>query len=1004
MGEVRRVIEGMLAAVSVERRAVEESRPRADSLRRGDDVRPVPGSQGSAYGFRMATWPPSWQSGSVLVRAGASLPWLHAEVESVSATAGAGGYQVVITVQTPLPPGVRAVQVREDEAASLRVLTGRLQDLAAVSAEQVRLGAAVTGGRVQTNTGVEREVTAQVLAFGQTRWNTEQERAVGQALGSELTFIWGPPGTGKTEVLAAVIEGSYRQGHRVLFLAPTHVAVDQALLRVCERLQAEPGFDRGLVHRDKGAQLSDLSDRFGTYIDRRQVESRLMAGLHRQGEQLRAERSRLSGLVAGLRELEVVERAASDLSGRARAAEAAVAQEDRLVERAEQQIAALDQKISDAGSGAGVGGAWRRRRLPELTRQRAEAEVNRQHALAGQAARVRELGRVREQLSLAERRRQHLLGELGSTRPSGQGLRQALARVGEDLKRVEVERANVQATVQSTIRVTASTVAGAVSDRLARGEFDTVVLDEAGMVDLASAFAVTALARRRVVIAGDFRQLPAIVKANPDRLRGTDRSAWKTWYARDVFTAAGMTTEAGQLTGNSRLVALREQYRMRPAICDLVNVVAYGDEPLRTGRADTSRVVPSPLLSGPLVLIDTSGRVIAQPRGRNVNPVHSAVIRELVRGLQYDTVLPARRDQDTDPTTVLGVIAPYRDQVKALDRQLTERFGSNYEGLVDTVHRFQGSQRPVILLDTVAGGSGTLGWFYQGVGTASQTCRLLNVALSRAQDHLVVVADLDAFERLAPVGSEVQVMMNHLRRNAHVLPVTELVPIRSAADLAGLDETERERPAFFPADEVLPAIAWDIERARTRIDLFSPFLNTPATNRWLKPLREAVARGIRVVVTTRNHRPDDLQGRLCDQLRQAGIVVVQGREAMHEKILIIDDIVWHGSLNLLAHLRSTELMMRLVSSTSVEQVRRIIDRARPTRAAAPYEQRASTDGRSPAKIRPPDTPDRVYLDVPFSDNAHVKREGARFDREHKLWYIDPARTPRERVARWLPAT
>jgi len=115
-----------------------------------------------------------------------------------------------------------------------------------------------------------------------------------------------------------VIEGCYRQGQRVLFVAPTHVAVDQAMLRVCERLQNEPGFDRGLVHRDKGAQLNELGDRFGAFIDPRQIESRLMARLHQQTEELRRERSRLSAQVASLQEFDVVQRTLADL-GRGRA-------------------------------------------------------------------------------------------------------------------------------------------------------------------------------------------------------------------------------------------------------------------------------------------------------------------------------------------------------------------------------------------------------------------------------------------------------------------------------------------------------------------------------------------------------------------------------------------------------------------------------------------------------------------------------------------------------------
>jgi hypothetical protein len=303
------------------------------------------------------------------------------------------------------------------------------------------------------------------------------------------------------------------------------------------------------------------------------------------------------------------------------------------------------------------------------------------------------------------------------------------------------------------------------------------------------------------------------------------------------------------------------------------------------------------------------------------------------------------------------VIAPYREQVKALERELTERFGTTFEGLVDTVHRFQGSQRPIILLDTVAGGTKTLGWFYRGTGLASGTCRLLNVALSRAQDHLIVVADTETFERLAAVGSEVQLMMDHLRRHAQVVPVTDLIPIRSAADLAGLGQEERDRPAFFPADEVFAAIAWDITHARRQIDLYSPFLNASATKRWLAPLRDAALAGIRVVVTTRPHALEESQGALCGRLREAGIVV-QDREAMHDKVLIIDDVLWHGSLNLLAHTRSTDLMMRIVSAVSAQQVRRIVDRAQPTPPAPPNQREhtspaiAGPRARRPHRTRP----------------------------------------------------
>jgi hypothetical protein len=196
MSEVRRAVDGMLAAVAVEQKAVQDSKPRADGVRHGDGVQPVPGSRGLQYEFRMAAWPTSWQSGPVLVRAGDGQPWLNAEVVSVSASA-ATGCQVLVEVAAPLPPGARTVAVREDPASALRTLAGRLQDLGSRPADEVRLALAVAGGSVRTGTGLEREVTARVLAVGRTRWNPEQECAVAQALGSELPHHM-VAGTGQT--------------------------------------------------------------------------------------------------------------------------------------------------------------------------------------------------------------------------------------------------------------------------------------------------------------------------------------------------------------------------------------------------------------------------------------------------------------------------------------------------------------------------------------------------------------------------------------------------------------------------------------------------------------------------------------------------------------------------------------------------------------------------------------------------------------------------------------
>ncbi|WP_413774978.1 AAA domain-containing protein [Actinocorallia sp. A-T 12471] len=482
---------------------------------------------------------------------------------------------------------------------------------------------------------------------------------------------------------------------------------------------------------------------------------------------------------------------------------------------------------------------------------------------------------------------------------------------------------------------------------------DVVVIDEAGMVDLPSAWYLAGLAGQRVVVAGDFRQLPAVTMGSGDREASeADRAHSREWMDRDVFHAAGLVDPGGTVRRDGRLVSLVEQYRMRPAICAVVNAVAYPDAPLLTGRDDVSRLPASKLLGGPLVLVDTGEQRRAlslRPRrgGHTTNPVHEAVIHELVRGLQAGDVLPGFRGEGA-PTDRMAVIAPYRDQVVSLQKSVSQRFGGSFDGLVDTVHRFQGSQRPVVVIDTVAGAGDRPGYFYEGSGLSSHTCRLLNVALSRAQDHLVVVADVEFLTRTLPQGSETRRMLDYLLRHASRLPVGDLVPVRMASELAGLGEDELVRPAFFPKDEVRRAVEWDIERAAASVEIYCAFLDDRAVSYWIGRLRPRVQAGVRVVVYTREHPPEEKGGRLTARLREAGCEVV-ARPRMHEKVMIVDDeILWHGSLNLLANGGPTDLMMRISSRVSCARVKQIVGRARgeePTATGGRERRAGSGKGR-----------------------------------------------------------
>jgi AAA domain-containing protein len=62
--------------------------------------------------------------------------------------------------------------------------------------------------------------------------NAEQHSAVESALGRNLTFIWGPPGTGKTQTIGSIGRELFTRHRTLLLVSHTNVAVDEALHRI----------------------------------------------------------------------------------------------------------------------------------------------------------------------------------------------------------------------------------------------------------------------------------------------------------------------------------------------------------------------------------------------------------------------------------------------------------------------------------------------------------------------------------------------------------------------------------------------------------------------------------------------------------------------------------------------------------------------------------------------------------------------------------------------------
>lgn len=81
--------------------------------------------------------------------------------------------------------------------------------------------------------------------------NAEQRACVGRAMSlDDVMLLWGPPGTGKTSVIAEICSQFARRGQRVLISSQANLAVIQALERLPKLRHLRPVFRTSATRRD----------------------------------------------------------------------------------------------------------------------------------------------------------------------------------------------------------------------------------------------------------------------------------------------------------------------------------------------------------------------------------------------------------------------------------------------------------------------------------------------------------------------------------------------------------------------------------------------------------------------------------------------------------------------------------------------------------------------------------------------------------------------------------
>jgi DNA replication ATP-dependent helicase Dna2 len=279
--------------------------------------------------------------------------------------------------------------------------------------------------------------------------------------------------------------------------------------------------------------------------------------------------------------------------------------------------------------------------------------------------------------------------------------------------------------------VVASTTATWSAERYDGGgqalAFDLAVVDEATQLTVPALVGALRFARRFVLV-GDGQQLPPLVTSADAADRGLKESLFASLLAR---------------WGDVGSVRLTRQYRMHPTICAFPSEAFYGDTLVAAGDARTAQLA---LRSGPrdgldtlldpgqpVVFVDVPNSSGHRHASEKVSQAQAQIAQRIVVGLRARGVPPDH----------IGVIAPYRAQVAAIRQRLAS--SGERDVTVDTVDRFQGAEREVIVLSfgleaTPPPGS-------SGAAFLADPHRL-NVALTRAQRKLILVGNQCVLEEV----------------------------------------------------------------------------------------------------------------------------------------------------------------------------------------------------------------------------------------------------------------
>lgn len=262
------------------------------------------------------------------------------------------------------------------------------------------------------------------------------------------------------------------------------------------------------------------------------------------------------------------------------------------------------------------------------------------------------------------------------------------------------------------------------------GTFDYLLIDEASQCDIASVLPLLYRAKKAIII-GDPNQLSHItgVSKKQDLALLQKFNVGFNWD----YSENSLYYYASCIVKPDEIIQLRDHHRSHADIIEFSNHEFY-DNKLRVATDYKKLKVPSNQEPG-VRWIDVKGKTVRPASGSAIND-HEA--KEIVAQL-------TRFANIKEYKGTIGVVTPFKAQAEHIrqlvekDQQLERDLYENHELVIDTVHKFQGDEKDIMIFSPVI----AYGAQNSAISFLSHQGNIFNVAITRARSILIVVGNME---------------------------------------------------------------------------------------------------------------------------------------------------------------------------------------------------------------------------------------------------------------------